>query len=123
MDVDLWDLDQPITSYESLEHLNVPAWMNQDVSPLDVASIQQGGCASGAYMPAVTYYHAVKTMTEHGDDVLDYITDRYGSLPAIKDEESWSGIAVFYLSIAVELWASEIAEQIEEDYEDEGEEE
>lgn len=85
-----------------------PAWITQPLSPCDVAAINQGGCASGAYMPAVTYHQARDTMNEHGDDVLQYIQDNYGELPKPADDESWSGIAVFYLSIAVELFASSL---------------
>jgi len=81
-----------------------PAWITQALSPYDLAAINQGGCASGAYMPAVTYHLASKTMGEHGDDVLQYIQDACGELPQVDNDESWSGIAVFYLSSAVELF-------------------
>ena len=84
-----------------------PAWIDDGLEVYDIASIQQGGCASGAYMPAVTYYSATNTMSEYGDDVLDYITDQLGELPLPLDTESWSGMAVHYLSVAVELWANQ----------------
>ena len=50
---------------------NEPEWITQSLSPYDIAAINQGGCASGAYMPAVTYYQATKTMAEHGNDAID----------------------------------------------------
>ena len=81
-----------------------PQWITQALSPYDIAAINQGGCASGAYMPAVTYHQATDTMNEHGNDVLDYILENYGELPKVSDDESWSGMAVFYLSTAVELF-------------------
>ena len=81
-----------------------PKWITEALTPADIAAINQGGCASGAYMPAVTYFQAVETMSEHGDDVLQYIQDQYGEIPKPKDDESWSGIACFYLSLAVELF-------------------
>ncbi len=81
-----------------------PAWITQALSPCDIAAINQGGCASGAYMPAVTYHQAVETMSEHGDDVLQFIEDNHGELPTVPKGESWSGIAVFYLSFAVEMF-------------------
>ena len=81
-----------------------PEWITQALSPYDIAAINQGGCASGAYMPAVTYHQAAQTMSEHGDEVLDYITDILGELPKPADDESWSGMACFYLSYAVELF-------------------
>jgi len=92
-----------------------PAWV-EPVEYYDIASIQQGGCASGAYMPAVTYYQSRQTMSEHGDDVLQYIEDQIGELPPVPTGESWSGIACFYLSYAVELWASQFdLSDVEED--------
>lgn len=78
---------------------------NLDLS--DIQAIQQGGCASGAYMPAVTYWQASKTMAEHGDDVLEYIVDQWGELPTPDNDLSWSGIAVLYLSTAVEIWCAQ----------------
>ena len=83
---------------------NQPEWITQALSPCDIAAINQGGCASGAYMPAVTYHAARITMHEHGDDVLQFIEDNYGELPAPPKGESWAGMAVFYLSLAVELF-------------------
>ena len=83
-----------------------PEWITQALSPYDIAAINQGGCASGAYMPAVTYYDARMVMAEHGDDVLQFIEDQYEELPEIPKGSGWDGIAVFYLSIAVELFCS-----------------
>ena len=79
-----------------------------------INAICQDGCASGAYMPAVTYHTARETMAEHGDDVLQYLQDQLGELPQPKSDESWSGISCFYLSCGVELWASSVQAQIEE---------
>ena len=95
---------KPVSEFD----IDVPAWIEQDITPSTVAAILEGGCASGSYMPAVTYFQARQTMAEHGDDVLQYLQDHHGSLPAIRDDESWSGIAVHFLSAAVETWASNI---------------
>lgn len=81
-----------------------PAWM-EEITPNDIAAILQGGCASGAYMPAVTYHSALKTMGDHGDDVLQYIEDALGELPSVENQ-SWSGMACVYVSTAVKLWCS-----------------
>lgn len=97
---------------EASEFLNVPAWIDQSITCSTVAAILEGGCASGSYMPAVTYRDALETMREHGDDVLEYVETSYGELPAVKAGESWAGLACFYLSAAVELWASGAAETI-----------
>lgn len=92
--------------------LDVPAWISDEDSITlgEIASILQGGCDGAAYMPTVTYTTANDTMHEHGDDVLDYIESVLGELPACTGE-SWKGIAVYYLSYAVELWCSIIEEE------------
>jgi len=90
---------------EAIEE-QTPEWIDGGLEYYDIQAIQQGGCASGSYMPAVEYYGAAQTMAEHGDKVLEYIEEQTGEIPAPKSGESWSGIAVFYLSYAVELWAN-----------------
>jgi len=92
--------------------LDVPRWIEQDIDVNDVRAIIQGGCASGAYMPAVTYYQALKTMSEYGDEVLetleglDFGSDFLGL--------SWSGMACHILSAAVEQWACAIEDELAE---------
>jgi hypothetical protein len=87
--------------------LNQPSWITQDITPYDIAAILQGGCESGAYMPAVTYYDACKTMAEYGQEVLMYIEDIFGVGEAVPSaDSSWLQINVYYLSLAVELWVS-----------------
>lgn len=105
------DADTRVVEYG----IDLPDWiraMDAEITTGDVAAIMEGGCASGAFMPAVTYHTANHTMAEHGDDVLGFIEDHLGELPAIPSGESWSGIAVHFLSAAVELWASCVAEDI-----------
>lgn len=107
----LWDDGRDLADDLDIE---LPAWIEACgiSTPYNVAAIAQGGCASGACMPAVEYYRAAKIMAEHGDDVLDYIQDRHGELPAIRDDESWGGIAVHFLSYAVDTWAAIMADDL-----------
>ncbi len=98
---DLWNDERTVRE----AGYDVPAWIEQDITMQDVAAIAHGGCASGAYMPAVTYCDARQTMAEHGDEVLDYVNDALGETLRFRDDESWHGVAVSYLSCAVELWA------------------
>ena len=107
--MDLWNTDRTVASFD----IDVPAWIDQDIDLPTIAAILQGGCASGAYMPAVTYYQALATMNDHGDDVLQHIDDATGELPAPPSDTSWGGIAAHYLSIAVELWASSVEAELE----------
>jgi hypothetical protein len=121
---DLWNIDKPVTDYcEEAEppELDVPDWIEQDITCSTVAAIVQGGCASGAYMPAVTYHQALKTMSEHGDAVLGYLSEHVLLSPP-PDESSWSGIAVHHLSMAVDLWAFNIEGPLTQAIEDAEEE-
>jgi len=104
----LWNNDDPITNLG----IEVPRWIEQDITPYDVAAILQGGCASGAYMPAVTYYDAANTMSEYGDTVMDFIEDALGCLEWPECDTSWSGLACHFLSVAVELWCSGVEDEI-----------
>ena len=115
MSSNLWDHEDPIVDLG----LDVPAWIEQDISPSDVAAIVQGGCASGAYMPAVTYHTARETMNEHGDDVLQYIQDAFGEIPPLEmTDMSWAGLAVHFLSYAVEIWAGRMEDEVSDTLED-----
>jgi len=124
----LYQNDRPISDLAE-EHpdlfkgLTPPDWIKRNLSPFDVAAIYEGGCSSGAYMPAVTYHNAAETMHNHGDEVLDYIRDQLGELPKPDNSESWTGRAVFYLSYAVEIWASGVADPLAEALRDLEEEE
>ena len=102
----LWDHDEPVASL-----IDVPDWIDQDITGADIAAIIQGGCASGAYMPAVTYSTALDTMRDDGDDVLQYIEDATGSLPDVSGQ-GWSQMACTYLSAAVELWAASVEDEL-----------
>ena len=115
--MDLWNNDKPIS--EQFDEIDIPKWIEQNITPADVAAIVQGGCASGAYMPAVTYFDALQTMASHGDDVLDYIQGQMGDLPNVPSTISWSGMAVHFLSAAVELWASGVHDTLESKDEEE----
>lgn len=111
--MDLWNTETPIAKIEGLD-IDIPHWIEQDISPSDVAAIVQGGCASGAYMPAVTYHNALAVMHEHGDEVLQYIEDagigfEFGAI----EDQSWAGLACKCLSAAVELWASSVEGELE----------
>ena len=106
----LWNYEDPII--ELTDQITPPRWIDQDISPSTVAAILKGGCGSGAYMPAVTYFDALETMHRHGDDVLQYLEDALGELPKPPDDISWSGLACFYLTYAVELWANSVEDEL-----------
>ena len=113
----LWNNDTPVTDLG----IDVPAWIDQDITPCTIAAIIQGGCESGAYMDAVTYWKANDIMAQHGDEVLEFIEESMGELPNVTGE-SWKGMAVKFLSCAVELWACGIEEHLAEILEEQEEE-
>ena len=84
---------------------NQPSWLKIE----DIATIQgvnKGGCMSGAFMPAVTYYDAKQHMAIHGDAILDYIRDTFGAIPA-HEKDFWGSVCTFYYSLAVETWCTQ----------------
>ena len=109
---ELWNCEETVDSLLD-DIAYVPRWV-EELTGGQVAAVCQGGCASGAYMPAVTYHEARTIMGEHGDDVLEYLEKTHGELPIPPDSSSWSGIAVHYLSNAVDLWCCMVHDDIEE---------
>ncbi len=120
--------------YVLFEDVDFPDWLDDDLFTIREESLDpnedstqylqlqlckdvvQGGCASGSYMPAVTYWQAMKVMQDHGNDVLDYIQQQLGDeYPQPPKDASWQGIACHYLSMACELWCSSMLSQVGED--------
>lgn len=112
----LYDHETPVSAY-----LPVPAWIEQDICVSQIAAIVQGGCESGAYMPAVTYGEAMDTMRHHGDDVFEFLEEHYGELPPVPSDyrRSWSSMACFYLTAAVDTWAGAIEDELKDAIEEE----
>ena len=81
------------------------AWIESGIEWSQIEDIAKHGCASGAYMPAVTYHEAVATMAKHGEEIVDFLVE-HDCIPAIDPTQvTWSGLCVLYLSAAVETWA------------------
>lgn len=103
----MWENDSPLGDLG----MSVPAFVDhhQSITPGDVAAIVQGGCDSGAWMPAVTYWQALETMTEHGDEVMQANEDMGLEVP---QGMSWAGLACHFVSLAVESWAHSAAYEL-----------
>jgi hypothetical protein len=103
--------------------VDVPRWIEHDITGYDIEAIQYGGCASGAYMPAVTYWQARETMNQFSDEIFEEIENAIGPIAeASPDLSSWDAFACWCVSSAVELWASQFEvvddeEELEEDSE------
>ena len=113
----LWEIEDPIVElaeeYPNQEWPEVPDWVSPGVDPSTVAAIVQGGCASGAYMPAVTYFDAQNTMREAGNDVTAYLAEQgCEDLTYAPDKEAWSEFCCRVLSCAVESWAVQAEDEL-----------
>lgn len=108
-EINLWDIEKPVKDY-----IEVPDWIEQDISVNDIPAIVQGGCTSGAYMPACVYAEAMDTMRHHGDEVFEFLENTLGELPAVPEDDrrSWSSMACHYMTSAVDLWAGGIEEEL-----------
>jgi len=95
--------------------IDVPVWIEQDITVGQVEAITQGGCESGAYMAAVRYFDAMQTLAEHGDEILDFIDGTTGDFDAFSFEHcSWNEMNCKIVSHAVELWAIGVDEKLKE---------
>ncbi len=109
--------DRPVSETD----VEIPEWIAPDITASTVAAICEGGCDSGAYMPAVSYYDAFRTMDEFGDQVLCFIDAHYSVREVldtrVNPDGSWAGFAVAFLSTAAELWADFNASEIMQAFE------
>ncbi len=93
--------------------VQVPAWVDQDITLGTLTDIIEQGAAEGAYMPAASYDSADAVMALHGDEVMEYLEDTLGEPPAPAPANcGWSGLACYYLSAAVEIWAASTEAQL-----------
>ena len=106
--------------------VSMPEWIDEEILTdvtdryIDlqtVSGIAEHGCASGMYMPAVLYHDAAETMTEHGNDIVAYVdhvrSERCDEPMVIPAGTSWDGIAVLYVSSAVEYWCDDLVATID----------
>lgn len=102
----LW-IEDEVRSFD----IEVPAWIEQDITCSDVAAVLQGGCESGAYMPAVTYHQALATMAEHDEAILDMVKNTGATVPDVL-EVGWYRFACWLVSAAVESWCADIEDEL-----------
>ena len=100
-----------------LEKLNdQPEFMKFESMGVDsiseLQSLIQCGCASNAHR-SVYYYEASQCMAKHGDDVLEFIENYLGEIPAPQTGCSWSQLGSNYLSTAIELWCGQFADDLD----------
>jgi hypothetical protein len=82
-----------------------------DVSEL--IAIYEGGCASGAYMPAVTYYTANQCMASDASGSVEEEIEHYEEITFNPATESFSQFASKLCAMAVESFVQKHAEVIE----------
>lgn len=96
---------------------NQPQWLvSMDAIDTigEIQAVLQGGCESGAYMPACTYHTALATMNEHSNEIFDFIQEQIGELPQVPDRyQHWAGMASFYCIVAVEAWCQQFSNELD----------
>jgi hypothetical protein len=104
-----FSVDENTCVYCATTEDNLPPWWPScDLSIAEISGIQFGGCAGYAYMAVCDHASACDHMGIHGDEVLSYLDDIFGETPAIPaGYSSWSGLATYYLSLAVECYVSQ----------------
>ena len=102
--------------------VEIPEWLDQEISLEECLSINESGCGGAAYRPAIIDAEALETMAKHGDEIFEYLIETFGALPEIVSD-SWRQMATDYVSAAVEVWCSQFYEDSEEEGEEEEEEE
>jgi hypothetical protein len=109
-------VDVSIRSFD----IDVPMWMkNPDTGDFptvaDIQAILEGGCDSGAWMPAVTYYDAKRIMAEHGDEICEYLDECvFGNAELKLSDETWGNFCVRMLSAAIERKAALMRYRLED---------
>lgn len=98
-------------------HSKCPRWISSDVDIDQLYEIALHGCSTGVYMPAITYHVARETMNTHGEDVMTFLRTAYADdVPQPDRVETWGGIASYYLSLAVEAYASDVLTDLGVEY-------
>jgi hypothetical protein len=111
---DIYDFEDREVS----EAVDVPGWIDSGVTVGQVMAIIEGGSASGAYMPAVTYSDARKAFFSHESEVMDYIEDAGLTLLDMAFKvDSISALVCAYMSLAVELWCGQNIDDISDHFE------
>lgn len=87
-------------------------YMGEIEDVAELISIYGGGCASGAYMPAVTYYKAKQCLFEHEESLLAQI-EHFETIEWNLEQETLGGIAAKICSMAVEDYVQQFSEVIE----------
>ncbi|AHK11328.1 hypothetical protein S14_219 [Shewanella sp. phage 1/4] len=88
-------------------------FMGEIDSVSELISIYEGGCASGAYMPAVTYYTANQCMASDASGSVEEEIEHYEEITFNPSEESFSQFASKLCAMAVESFVQKHAEVIE----------
>lgn len=86
----------------------------QDIDEVsELQAILQGGCASGAYMPAVTYFSALECMNEHYEEIEEILNDYCDQYVFDPQSQSWASFATELVSAAVEIWVMQFADTLD----------
>ena len=87
--------------------LQTPSWITTDITPSDLAAVHREKLENTELWGSRVAPMALEIMAKHGSDVLNFITDRCGTLPELPENIAWRDMAAFYLRHAVNQWANE----------------
>lgn len=88
-------------------------FMGEIDSVYELVSIYEGGCASGAYMPAVTYYTANQCMASDAASSVEDEISEYDEITFKPNEDSFSQFASKLCAMAVESYVHKFSNVIE----------
>lgn len=95
---------------------NAPAFVREFEWDVDtIRYLAYDGVDSGVFMSTVTYHEAKEFMAEWGDEVIEWLYESYGEALNVSKVESWSYLAVYFMSLAFETWAVSVLSQLEDE--------
>ena len=116
-DNSMWNEEAQVQDFD----IDVPFFVKFDIdadgetvrqpTAQDVAAIYHGGCSSGAWMPAVTYYTAGRNIAENAREIEEYL-DAAGIEIEKGAHDDIMMVAVRMVSTAVSVWAERVHEEL-----------
>lgn len=120
---DLSTYTNPIRSTPGLVSVEIPPWINQDLSPAAVERLSNDAwmnVAHQAVLPMMTENEALATMNDHGKAVCAFLVEARGEdladivYDSGESPNSWSGLALFILWQATLEWAASVDDTLRE---------
>jgi hypothetical protein len=92
--------------------MQVPAWIDQDITLGMLEDIAKHQCLGAGYLPAINRYEAIDTMEKHGDDLCSWLYQETGEDIPIAGSVSAPDLAIDVVQYAVNLWATQKEDEV-----------